>query len=133
MVFVTVFSLIAGGMDTVTGLLLILMPGSTLSLMKVSPEGHPPALIGFIGAFVLANGSLYLWGFWLANRQGSMRVLKHAWLATAWVRICVGLTTSVFILREELSASWISVPVTDLLIAAIQCYCLAAGKFPDDD
>ena len=131
--FIHVFSLLAGLMDSMTGLLLILFPEMTLKLMGIPGEMHPPALIGFIGAFVLANGSLYLWAQVIGKRQSPWLILQHIWLVTAWVRICVGLTTGVSVLNGQLMLAWISVPITDLFVAGIQLYWIRSNRFPKDD
>lgn len=131
--FIRGLSIVAGLMDALTGLLLIFSPAMTLALMNVPPEGHPPELIGFIGAFVLANGSLYLWALGLGKLRNPWIILRYAWFATAWVRICVGITTGVFILKGQLSSAWVTVPITDLVIAGIQLYWIFSDKFPMDE
>ena len=131
--FISGLSLIAGLMDTTTGLLLIFAPTMTLTLMNIPSESHPPELIGFIGAFVLANGSLYLWALGLGKLRTPWSILRYTWFATAWVRACVGITTGVFILKGQLIGAWATVPMTDLVIAAIQLYWIVSGKFPTDD
>lgn len=131
--FIRGLSLVAGLMDSTTGLLLIFAPKTTLALMNVPSEAHPPELIGFIGAFVLANGSLYLWALSLGKLRNPWIILRYTWFATAWVRACVGITTGVFILKGQLIGAWATVPITDLVIAAIQVYWIVSGKFPMDD
>ena len=131
--FIQALTWLAGAMDTATGLLLILAPHFTLDLMQVPMEENSGALLGFIGAFVLANGSLYLWAWGISQHKSSWSVLSHAWLATAWIRLCVGITTTIFIMNGKLPPAWATVPASDLLLAGVQFYWIAAGRFPEDD
>ena len=131
--FVSLVSLLFGCMDSLTGLMLILAPMTTLGLMNIPSTTYPSGLIGFIGAFVLANGSIYLWALAWAKNNSAWSALKIVWMGTAWVRICVGITTSVLIFKGQLMTAWSTVPATDLIVAALQLYWIGSGRFPKDD
>lgn len=112
-------SLLAGAMDTATGVFLIAAPALTLNLMGLSGETAPTAYLQFIGAFVFAIGSLYLWGFCLLARKRLLE-WRVIWIATAWARFCVGITVGFLILIGRLPVMWISVPLADLGLAMVQ-------------
>jgi hypothetical protein len=118
--FVYIFSLLAGAMDSTTVLFLIVAPETTLKWMGISSPGYSLELIRFIGAFVLAVGSIYLWALWWSQKHSSWTILIHAWMGTAWVRICVGVVTSLMIFEGSLSSEWASVPVIDFIFAIFQ-------------
>lgn len=123
--------LLAGAMDASTGALLVAVPRVALSLMGLEPQGEPLAYLQFIGAFVFAVGSLYLWGWYLLGRN-RVREWRALWIATAWARTCVGVTVLGLMLSGRLAMAWASVPVADLGLAAIQyCYLRLAMKADD--
>ena len=124
------YSLVAGTSDTMTGLGLILLPLNTLALMGVDPNLHEISLIRFIGAFVLATGSLYLAGILRLKRLRTWTDLRTIWFCTAWIRTFVAIVTLGMIFKSELSASWLPVPLTDGLLATFQAFWLASRRFP---
>ena len=124
------YSLVAGTLDTLTGLGLVLSPLTTLALMGVNPDLHELALIRFIGAFVLATGSLYLAGVLRLKRQCMWTDLRTIWFCTAWIRTFVAIVCLSMIFTSQLSATWFPVPLTDGMLAAFQAFWLATNRFP---
>ncbi len=120
----------AGAMDSCTGLLLIFAPSVTLNLMRINPAQYPRELIQFIGAFVFAVGSAYLWALAWTIKTKSWQLLLWTWLGTAWIRICVGCVTGLLIFKGQLSPAWVTVPIVDLACAGIQLNRVVTGKFP---
>jgi hypothetical protein len=126
-------SWLAGLTETLTGLGLIVQPVFTLKLMGLEESAASIPFIQFIGAFVLGIGSLYLWGLGLSKSQQSWTPLKHAWMATGWTRVLIGLTTGFLILNGSLSTGWASVPITDLSLGIFQLLWIAANRIPEND
>jgi uncharacterized protein YjeT (DUF2065 family) len=113
--------LAAGLLDASTGLALIAMPDLTRQLMAVGLDEVPLPSLRFLGAFVFAIGSLYLWGYYGLRRRHTDLWLT-LWKATAWVRFCVGTVVLVQIASGELERAWISVPMTDLGLGLFQYF-----------
>ena len=129
---VLLISCLAGLSDTTTGLGLVLLPAKTLALMGVEASDYPIAMIQFIGAFVLGTGSLYLWGVYLFKKTSKWDLLKMIWLATAWLRVCVAIVTCYLVLSKGLSSEWMSVPLTDGILAVLQFGWIGLKQFPQD-
>lgn len=125
-------TLLLGAMDTASGFLMFVAPAFTIRLMGIS-ESYQDVLIRFIGAFVFGVGSLYLLALGWSKLTRSWQALRIVWMGTGWIRLCVGLGTSVFIMQGQLSIAWITVPLADLLTAAFQIATVLSGKFPKDD
>ena len=115
---------IAGGMDVVTGLLLVAAPSFTLGLMLVSEVPAEPIWIRFIGAFVTGVGALYF----LALSGGGRR-LRPLMEATALVRACIACFVGGALLSGALSLGWLSVVASDAGLAALQLVLLRKGWF----
>lgn len=111
--------LLAGAMDGATGACLLLAPNLALRLMGVASPPEQLAYLRFIGAFVFAVGGLYLVG-WRLARAGRSPEWQTLWLATAWLRLCAGSCVAVLIFAGALSWQWVSVPLSDLGLAAYQ-------------
>ena len=114
-------------MDAGTGLSLIIAPAFTLGLMGLDPVVAPLAYLRFIGAFVFAVGCLYglAWRYLKEERWAEWSVL---WVATGWVRLCVGTTVLVLLLTKQLDTAWSSVPLADLGLAIFQFSYLARAR-----
>lgn len=110
---------VAGSMDAGTGLLLIAAPQLTVLLMGLDSEATPVAHMRFIGAFVFAIGSLYFVALRYAG-AGRVSEWRALWIATAWARLCVGSVVAWLIARGDLEVAWISVPLSDLTLGALQ-------------
>jgi hypothetical protein len=128
----TVLAVGPGLMDSLTGLGLCLIPTVTLSLMGI--EVPVPALvyIRFIGAFVLGVGSLYLFGLIQARLCDDWTALRMVFWATAWLRGVIFLFGVAAIATGELAIQWISVPLTDGVVALLQIAWLLMGGVPRD-
>lgn len=123
------WSKVFGFVDTITGLGLIFLPAFTLGLMGLDSADYSLSLVMFIGAFVLGVGSLYFMGLLLSRREKSLVALRHVWLATGWVRICVAIVTGALIARGGLDIRWVSVPLTDALVGGVQLSVVLWGRF----
>jgi hypothetical protein len=128
--FTLIFTLMAGVMDTVSGLMLVFLPTFTLRLMFIPAIYTDMIFIQFVGAFVLAVGSSYLIGLWSVVRGKLWSELRVVWKITAFVRLVICLFCSFAILSGRLEPSWISVPATDGLMAAFQFWWIASRRFP---
>lgn len=122
------YQLLAGLSDTSTGMLLIFAPAWTLHLMGVSAPPLPIAFASFVGAFVLSVGLSY---FLVpgshplsANGRASW---KAQWQVTALVRSSVALVLLSEIALGRMEPVWITVAITDGLLAAIQWLGLSRG------
>jgi hypothetical protein len=104
-----------GACDAFTGLLLILVPVWTLRLMGIEFLPEPADIISFVGVFVFAVGLSY---FFVSSDDPSGWIMQ--WKITAMVRILVAgfLFWKIFFAGWEMK--WISVLLTDLVIATIQ-------------
>ena len=77
--------LLAGSMDAVSGLLLMLSPGFTLNLMRVpAVVSEAEVFIRFIGAFVFSVGCLYLFAFRSGSADRSLSYVRFVFGVTAW-------------------------------------------------
>lgn len=125
------FCLLAGAMDTLSGLLLMTVPGWTLKLMHV-PAVVPDALvfIRFIGAFVFAVGSLYWLGLCSVVVLSRWQGLRGILLVTAWLRTIIFIFTSLALLTGALPLAWLSVPLTDGGLAFFQFWVVLKGRLP---
>ena len=117
-------ALLAGGMDALTGLGLVLAPALTLTCMLVPVPG-PEALLylRFIGVFVFAVGASYL----VALRRGGPESLRAVFRFTIPFRAGAGLFTGIAVLTRSLAPAWIGVAVTDLLLVALQVWLLRSS------
>jgi hypothetical protein len=128
--FTTAF---AGLMDSATGILLMLSPAFTMSLMGIEAVYQEDIFIRFVGGFVFGVGSSYLLGLMSVVRGCGWRELRVVWKMTAWVRLVILLFTSVAILSGSLSADWFGVPLTDGALACFQIFWIITGRFPGKD
>jgi hypothetical protein len=109
------FSLLAGAMDTSTGLLLVISPKWTLSLLAIAdPDPAGLVYLGWIGVFVTCVGLSYA----LCLRGAA--AAETVWTFTAVVRSGVALFLVGKIAMGELPAAWLTVAMVDALVAIIQ-------------
>ena len=128
--FIFAFTWLCGILDSLTGLGLTLAPVLTLQAMSLDVSLYPLSLIRFIGAFVFANGSLYLWAAFFARTKRSLEPIRIIWLASAWIRLCVAVVTGALLINGSLEGAWASVPATDASIALLQLAWLKSKYFP---
>lgn len=114
------FQVVAGTCDTLTGILLILLPSFTLGLMGVRQTVAEPVLVSFIGAFVLAVGFSYLLFLVPPRNTADLAGVRALWLITGLVRLCVGTFVLVACLARKLDSAWLTVALVDLSMAAFQ-------------
>jgi hypothetical protein len=124
-------SLIAGGGDFLTGLLLVLLPQTTLGLMGV-PVVSELVWVRFVGTFVGGVGLSYLYGLLLWLWSNSSLRLQIIWEVTALLRLLVALFVSVEIGRGDLAHAWFMVPLCDGIWAAVQLGLIQKGIFHHD-
>ena len=121
----TRYTVLAGAVDTTTGLLLMLKPALTLALMGIpQSDGAPSIFISFVGAFVCGVGLCYLY----AAIRGNATLLRHTWELTALIRLIIATFTASAIFTGALSIHWTSIPVTDSLLAVLQIGWLLKWK-----
>ena len=123
---------LAGAMDSLSGLMLVFFPGLSLGLMGVPQAYTDWIFVSFVGAFVFAVGVTYLYGLWSVRVGEAWAEVRTIWKMTAWIRSVVSLFTAISILAGFLSPHWLTVPVTDGLLAAFQFYWLVARRFPEN-
>lgn len=114
------FQLAAGTCDTVTGLLLVLVPSFTLRLMGVAQIVAEPIFVSFIGAFVFAVGLSYLLFLVPPRNAVDLAIVRTSWLITAVIRLCVGMFVLGACLSRKLNPAWLTVAIVDLSIATFQ-------------
>ena len=112
----------AGGMDAVTGLLLIGFPLLILRLLRIAPLSADALIfLNWVGVFVLAVGLSY--GLALTGRARGEAV----WMFTGLVRILVAAFLSIRVITGAMEPAWLLVAASDGLVAAGQGAILLAG------
>lgn len=127
------FALGAGLMDSGTGILLLVAPALALQLMRVpAVPGEALVFNRFIGAFVFAVGSLYLLAWFHERLSGRREGMRWVLLSTGWVRavVCVFVLTAVS--GGTLAPAWLSVALTDGVLALIQAGILYGNWISDE-
>ncbi len=119
---ITVYCLLAGACDALTGALLVSAPIATLELMGIAELPAEPIYMRFIGVFVGGVGLAYLYPFLYRGWSGGR--LTVVLEVTALVRLCVALFLGVSIALAALAAAWSTVLLTDLLLAMAQIWML---------
>lgn len=122
------FFLAAGLCDGATGLGLLAAPVALLGLMGVASGPSDPALLRFVGAFVLGVGLSYLLALVRAPRPGRLSAVAET---TALLRWVVGGYVAVAVAAGTLPAAWATVAATDLALAAAQAILLSRGFFDE--
>ena len=115
---------LAGAGDTLTGLLLLVAPGRTLSWMFIPAPAAEPIFLRYIGLFVAAVGLVYLYPWlWRAAPQRRAR-LAPVLEITALMRAAVALFLAVAVATGALPLPWVSILVFDATLAAVQLFML---------
>jgi len=123
-----------GATDAGTGLLLVVAPEFTLRLMRVPPP-EPAAMVfvSWIGAFVAAVGCAYfLAPRRLADATACAR-LATVWRVTTIARGLVAAFVTWRVVDGLLPVEWLTVALTDAVIAAVQFTWLRGGITEDHD
>jgi hypothetical protein len=112
----------AGSMDAVTGLLLIVAPLLVLRVLGIAPLAAAALIfLNWVGVFVLAVGLSY--GLALTGRARGEAV----WMFTGLVRILVAVFLTIRVVTGAMEPAWLLVAVSDGLVAAGQGVILLAG------
>jgi hypothetical protein len=123
------FCILAGLCDGSTGIMLVLAPVFTLKLMGIAAIPAEPVYMQFIGAFVASVGFSYLFPFIAFRGERRDPALHGMLVTTTIIRLFIGTFTSVAIARGTLSSSWLTVPLSDFTIAAVQLFILKQKVF----
>jgi hypothetical protein len=124
---VRIFCCVAGAGDLATGVLLMFAPLTTVGLMRIETTPLEPVYLRFVGAFVAAVGSLYLYPFLSRSRRLRDLRLRTVLEATALVRATIATFLAVALIGGELELAWMSVLITDGTLATIQIMMLTGG------
>ncbi|MDB6022202.1 MAG: hypothetical protein JWQ04_2059 [Pedosphaera sp.] len=122
-----VYQCLAGLCDVTTGVLLVFAPGWTLTLMGVRHIPQPVDFASFIGAFVLSVGVAYLYAACLPMNAANAPRWQTVWWLTALSRTSVAGFLAWKILTGHLESAWLTVALTDGLVAVFQWIGLRAG------
>lgn len=122
------FQAAVGLLDSLTGLLLIVAPLQTLRLMGIAQLPESGVFVTFVGSFVLGVGLTYL-TLLVRYRRGvsSSLAWEAQWRATALIRACVAVVLLFQIVTGRMAPAWISVVLTDGLLAALQWFGASRG------
>jgi hypothetical protein len=120
-----------GAMDSLTGLLLMAAPGFTLRLMGLSVSPGEWIWISWIGAFVFAIGSCYFFALKPPIDRGSRVGCAMVWRMTASARTVVALFLTGKIVSGALDQGWVTVAITDAVVATVQWIGLKRGWVGD--
>lgn len=115
---------LAGLADTGTGLLLLFAPTPALRLMGVAIAPTPIVFASFIGVFVLGVGVSYL-TLLFAPREAAR--WEAQWLVTALIRSLVAIFLCVEVATGRMEGAWLTVALTDGVLAATQWTGLKRG------
>ncbi len=123
----TWWSVGAGGMDAMTGLLLIVAPLFVLRLLGIAPVADDALLfLSWVGVFVLGVGMSY--GLALTGRARG----EAAWIFTTLVRGLVAVFLTVKVLSEAMEPAWLVVAAGDGLVAVAQGVILFSGWWKEE-
>jgi hypothetical protein len=128
-----VYQWLAGLCDVTTGLFLICAPRFTLSLMGVHQTPNPIEFTSFIGVFVLSVGLAYFYAARLPMNVIQAARWQTVWWLTALSRTLVALFLAWKIVSGHLEMAWLSVALTDGVLAGFQWTGLRMGwlRFQD--
>lgn len=111
-----------GGMDAMTGLLLIFAPRLVLRLLGIEPLADESLIfLSWVGVFVLAVGLSY--GLALTSRARG----EVVWMFTGLVRTLVAIFLIVQVVTGALEPAWLLVAAGDGVVAVGQGAILLAG------
>lgn len=121
------YQILTGLSDTSTGLLLVFAPEFTLRLMELRAASAALPFLSYTGVFVLSVGIACFYGALLARRPFASEKLEVVWLLTGITRALVALFVLVSIFNKALETGWITVAITDGVLAFLQLYGLTKG------
>ncbi|HVU32407.1 MAG TPA: hypothetical protein VHE61_03165 [Opitutaceae bacterium] len=116
----TGYAFLAGATDFGTGLLLMGAPSIALRLMLIPlPGAEALVFVRFVGAFVAAVGSMYLWA--AVRPRERLRVVLGV---TVLPRLFAGTFALVAAWSRRLPLPWLSVTATDYMFVLVQAWLL---------
>jgi len=122
------WSVAVGAMDSLTGAMLVLRPAAALDLLGVVPPPNESlVLVSWIGVFVTGVGLSY--GMALGNPARGAAV----WGITGMVRALVAAFLTIKILSGQLAPAWLTVALTDGIVAVVQFTALRTGCWKGGD
>lgn len=129
-----IYCFLAGVCDALTGVLLVTAPGATLALLGIAtpgPQAAPETLffVRWIGIFVGAVGLAYLYPLLLPTEERKRRQ-RPVLEITALVRAAVASFLAWQLGSGTLDPAWVTVMVTDLVLALFQIEILRRGLVP---
>ena len=126
--FLKLWSVAAGSMDFLTGLLLVVAPGFVLGLLRIEqPSADALVFLSWIGVFVAAVGLSY--GLALGKNRDRCETV---WMITGLVRIMVAAFLTVRIVDGSLSVPWALVALSDAGVAAVQVAIFRLGWWREE-
>ena len=125
------YQLLIGISDAATGILLVVTPAFTASLMHLHVPVDALPYFSFVGAFVLSVGLACLYGAYLTYRGGCRSRLEVVWLLTAITRASVAVFLVAQITANALEAGWLTVAAFDGACVVIQAIGLRKGWLAD--
>lgn len=128
----TLFCLLAGGGDALTGLLLIAAPVLVLHFLGLNRPAGNLAFVRFVGVFVGCVGLAYLYPWLLFDGERRKQRIISSLEITAGVRLAVALFLGVAVASSQLDLPWVLVGTYDALLASTQIGLLVFGVFRDD-
>jgi hypothetical protein len=118
---------VAGSGDTATGFLLVVAPVWTLKLMGIQQLPQPIAFAGFVGVFVLGVGLAYFYAARLPLNARNAPRWQTVWWLTALIRSLVAVFIAWQIFSGRMEKTWLTVAVTDGVLAIFQWTGLIRG------
>lgn len=125
-------SYLVGACDALTGLLLMFSPLLTLRLMGIKTIPLEPVYLQYIGAFVFGVGAVYFMPALSSQNKEKVQSVLTLWKITALMRLSVGSFVAFQLFQKGLDPAWISVPLTDLSLAAFQIFIVKKGIGVDE-
>jgi len=122
-----VYHWLAGLCDATTGVLLVFAPSWTLGLMGVRVAPQPVEFAGLIGVFVLSVGLAYLYAARLPMNAANAPRWATVWWLTALSRTLVAGFLTWKILAGSMEMTWLTVALTDGVLAIFQWIGLRKG------
>jgi cytochrome c oxidase cbb3-type subunit 1 len=122
------WNLAVGSMDAATGILLVFVPGFTLRLMGLrAPGAEGSAYLSWVGVFVAAVGCSYFLAAGVPRTPADFGKWQTVWKITALARSLVGGFVIWKIVAGDMEIGWITVALTDWVVAAVQWFGLRRG------
>lgn len=123
------YNILAGLLDTLTGMVLIAKPDIILSIMGASEISMPDIFLKYVGVFVMATGLTYFISlFYTFFNITFIQLSLVLWTTSSLVRLCVAGFVFSQVYLSALSLSWLLVAFSDLSLALFQYYLLTLWK-----